>query len=299
MIIDDASTDTGVKEVAQQCQAEYVRVRKARGSAFCKNLGVAASRGEYLLFLDSDAEFIDSNALSAMLNLFSDDTLCGEGGGEAIVDSEQRAKYIFGRILDEATGRSSIDYKSAEEYQEPIEVDYIPTSNCMVRRDVVLRLNGFDDAYPHLGEDMDFGYRVKRLGLKNYVLRESVVLHHFAPDGRRADQLSKGYRTQVRFFMRHCNSSTLRFLLKQEAEIRSSQKAGAKASVHVDPAIAEFEDHYMTAIIKTGASGSLTHSEDIHYSKTFIQAFLWCELHRLGLRQQGSHWVGLSAAGRS
>ncbi len=205
IVVDDASTDDGTRNLAAlHPQVTYVRTDVPRGSAFAKNLGLSLAEGEFVLFLDSDVTFLSNTTLQTMVATMSDDLQCGQVGGEAIVDCAEKVKFIFGRHIDKKTGMSRIRFIPAEQAgSRRFRCDYVPTSNCMVRRDVALHVCGFDDAYSSVGEDKDFGYRVKQLGLRSYVLSDSAVWHHFSTTGRTDSGLRKQFRTQIRFILRH------------------------------------------------------------------------------------------------
>src|SRR4051794_627784 len=58
IIIDDASPNHDAQEVSSKYGGKYFRNDRRRGSAYCKNLGIDRSSADFLLFLDSDIEFL-------------------------------------------------------------------------------------------------------------------------------------------------------------------------------------------------------------------------------------------------
>jgi colanic acid/amylovoran biosynthesis glycosyltransferase len=218
IVVDDASTGDAVRDVAaRHPEITYARLDVPRGSGFARNLGLSRAEGELVWFLDSDVSFLSETTLLAMVSMLGGDPGCGQVGGEALVDAEGRVTRVFGRHLRATTGASFIRFVPAcpsssgpaamriDSSEAPLrfECDYIPTSNCMVRRDVAWQVGGFDDAHSGVGEDKDFGFRVKQLGLRSYVAADTVVLHHFSPTGRTGGGLRRHFRTQVRFVARH------------------------------------------------------------------------------------------------
>lgn len=287
IVIDDASSQLGIPEVANRHSASYIRLDQPHGSGYCKNLGISVSRGRALLFLDTDIDFVRNTSIKSTYAALWQLPECGEVGGEALVDSEGAIRYIFGRNIDYQTGRSRNDYTPIESYTGPIQYDYVPTSNCMVKRDDALLVNGFDDAYSILGEDKDFGYRLKLMGLKNYVVENSVVLHWFAPHGRRVDGLNKLNRTQVRFFIRHFGfRSFMAMLFRQELDILSALFQRSPNTVPVDPIIAALEDHFVQTILRINTR-EINKKDVLRNALRFLGASFWNLTHRDGLRAIG------------
>lgn len=291
-IIDDASPTDEVKRTALNFGAKFIRINQRCGSAYCKNVGINYSSADVLLFLDSDIEFLSSTSLPRMIDLLTETPQCGQVGGEALIDSSGQLTHIFGRNINSETGRSRCDYFVADHYASPIQYDYVPTSNCMVKRADAIRINGFDDYYPVLGEDKDFGYRLALLGLSSYVTPYSVVLHHFALTGRQGNQLDKQYRTQVRFCLRHYGFGSVAKLFRREMQESSKSLTKPNAIQRHEP-IQAFEERFASEIlrIKPGDASSITGTTARRFR--LFRAVAWNLFHPVGLRRQGSGRVPL------
>ena len=305
IVIDDASDEDGPRQLAEnRSRTTYLRLEQQRGSAYCKNLGLQHAHGEFVLFLDSDVTFISDTTLTTMMQFMQTIPECGQVGGEAIVDDSGRPKFIFGRRLDTKTGASAwqfIPIDHATPRMTRFECDYVPTSNCMVRRDVALQVRGFDDAYLGLGEDKDFGYRVKRMGYQSYVLPDSVVHHHFSPKGRTHSGLTKAFRTQIRFTMRHfgyvqtMKMATATFLRPLLGNAR-------KRCDNADVDIQRFEEHHRTNLLRLQQPTGLVSEilQECYRGYLFLSALLWNLFKRRGLRRDGSiHFSGWEIGDRN
>ena len=291
IVVDDASTDDGTRNLAAlHPQVTYIRTDVPRGSAFAKNLGLSLAEGEFVLFLDSDVTFLSNTTLQTMVATMSDDLQCGQVGGEAIVDCAEKVKFIFGRHIDEKTGMSQIQFIPAEQAgSRRFRCDYVPTSNCMVRRDVALHVCGFDDAYSSLGEDKDFGYRVKQLGLRSYVLSDSAVWHHFSTTGRTGSGLRKQFRTQIRFILRHFGLSGVVKMLPGiflEA-VFGRTRAGNENS---DPDVQRFQKYYRETLLQLKPARNLIDTiwQNVYRGGLFLSAVLWNVSKTRRLRPCGS-----------
>src|SRR5216684_5088986 len=286
IIIDDASPDEGPKEIAASFGARYFKNDRRQGSAYSKNLGIDQSSGDILLFLDSDIELLDCTSLPEMIAVLKNTPFCGQVGGEAILDISGKVTHIFGRNIDERTGRSRSDYFDVRQYSSPIRYDYIPTSNCMVKRSDAARINGFDDYYAVLGEDKDFGYRLGRIGLHSYVIPNGVVLHHFATTARRDGQLDKQYRTQVRFCLRHYGIGTATIGLFRD-ELLAIRLRTKPEPIPKNSAIERFEQRYVTEILRVKNTKRGAHKR-FDAILRLVRAIVWNVFHFKGIGREGS-----------
>ncbi|MCZ7547688.1 MAG: glycosyltransferase [Anaerolineales bacterium] len=298
IIVDDASSQAGIKELAESFSASYYRNRKRFGSAYCKNIGILNSDSEFILFLDSDINFLSDTTVQTMLNAIYTLPECAEVGGEALVDSNNEVKYVFGRNIDLSSGKSQCDYipiNSEIRGDAYWNYDYIPNSNCMIRRSIAINLNGFDDAYNCIGEDKDFGFRVSKLGFKNYVVRDSVVHHKFSTQGRNKKTLHKLYKTQIRFYLRYFGlRETIIMVYRYAIRILLQQDYPLNQHEHV---LNDFENYYRKEVlgfnpklISSRISGAYIRMVNV---AVLVNAFGWNILHQKGLTKQGSSQVVL------
>jgi len=57
-------------------------------------------------------------------------------------------------------------------------VPYISGANLFIRKDIFLKMSGFDERYFMYYEDADLGYKLKRAGYSTYLLPEAKILHY-------------------------------------------------------------------------------------------------------------------------
>ena len=202
IVIDDNSAD-GTSDFIR---TKYPSIKliiantENKGPAYAKNQGIMASQGEFILFLDNDVELVNKNTVSIMVDLLVSDETVGEVGGE-ILDYSDRKKYqvIGNKIADNAWPRAVSVSKN--DYQKLRECDYLATANCMVRRELIFSVGGFDPFYFYPAEDKDLGYRIKKARFKNVVYFDAGAWH-------KRDQQSRIHsyymakRTTVRFIIK-------------------------------------------------------------------------------------------------
>ncbi len=177
LLVDDGSTD-GSSEIAQHyAHQEPERIRylehpghENRGMSAARNLGLAASRGEMIAFLDADDVFL-SEKLERQVELLENHPQAGMVYGTT--------EYWFswsGLVEDRERDRiSPCDLKPGTVVQPPALVRLFLQSKatvpCMgsilVRRDVVDEVGGFEDEFRGMFEDQVF---YSKMGLETPIL---------------------------------------------------------------------------------------------------------------------------------
>jgi glycosyltransferase involved in cell wall biosynthesis len=173
---DDDASATRVRELAHTLAPAAVRhLHAARGLPRQRNLGVRASRGDLVTFLDDDV-VLDPGYLAAIVPLFEADPMLG--GAEGVVDTpplrgRRRLANDFRRFFAMNTrGRPRGVKRSGFVAYDPWpgevrRVGSLVGCNMTYRRAVFAEF-AFDEWYQEyaLGEDQDFSYRVgRRFGL--------------------------------------------------------------------------------------------------------------------------------------
>lgn len=106
----------------------------------------------------------------------------GSIGGIAELDEKGVVNKIYGKNMT-FDGRSyaiSVVDKADNPLNEKlIECDYIETCNCFTRRDILFKIGGFDPYYIYMGEDKEFGLKVRQLGYRNYFGFKVACLHKY------------------------------------------------------------------------------------------------------------------------
>ena len=167
VVVDDGSRDdTAV--VARNAGAEVVSI-PAMGPAGARNRGVAISRGEILLFTDSDC-VPELDWVEKMTLPFEDANVIGTKG---IYRTDQ--KSLTARFVQ-------LEYESRYERMKKLStIDFVDTYSAGFRRDLFLKVGSFDESFPSASvEDQEFSFRYSRLPGKILFIEEAVVLHSHA-----------------------------------------------------------------------------------------------------------------------
>jgi glycosyltransferase involved in cell wall biosynthesis len=159
MVIDDGSTDDSAALAARR---EDVRcIRQAHGGvSTARNTGVAAARGVFIAFLDADDEWMPGKLARQV----------------ALLQAEPDVAFCFTEIRHIlAPGIARPAWTRPEQFERD-HVGYLPSS-VVIRAEVLRRVGPFDVAR-EVGEDTDWFFRAKDLGLRSAVVPERLVLKY-------------------------------------------------------------------------------------------------------------------------
>jgi mycofactocin system glycosyltransferase len=168
IVVDDGSVDE-TKRLAGDFPCKLLSNPASRGQSFCRNLGVRAASGEVLAFLDDDC-VASRTWLRDLVVYLQWDALGAVGGyvdGYADRNRLERYERAFSRlnlgryILHGTQDRSNF---------------YIPACNLLVRKKAYLEAGGTRETM-HLGEDVDFCWRLRDIGWRILYVPSGIVMH--------------------------------------------------------------------------------------------------------------------------
>lgn len=166
IVVDDGSTDN-TAAVAREAGADQVIVCPHRGPAAARNTGVAESSGEIVLFTDADCA-PTLNWIERIAAPFQDHAIDGTKG-----TYQTRQRSLVARFVQ-------LEYEDKyDKMRGQAYIDFVDTYSAAYRRRVFEQGEGFDPAFPlPANEDIEFSYRLARLGHKLVFVPEAVVFHH-------------------------------------------------------------------------------------------------------------------------
>jgi glycosyltransferase involved in cell wall biosynthesis len=166
IVIDDGSTD-GTSQAASNFKCKLIRLPKNRGAAAARNAGIREANGAFLWFIDADV-VVPSGTFQAVQN-----TLTEVGTADAVIG-------IFARELVHRDFPSQYKLHLMRSYH--IKVPQWPkaifTAMCIVRKEAVLAVGGFDESIQGAAnEDVELGERLYSAGFKIYFEPKLEVEH--------------------------------------------------------------------------------------------------------------------------
>lgn len=176
IVVDDASDDDtpALLESVENIQ----KARNASCSGFIEacNRGAGLSGADYLLFLNNDT-IVTEGWLEPLLALAAPDV---GAVGSKLVYPDGRLQEAGGIVWNDASGHNygRGDDPAKPEYNFVREVDYCSGAALLVRRELFVRLHGFDARFkPGYYEDVDLCFSIRGLGLRVLYQPASVVVH--------------------------------------------------------------------------------------------------------------------------
>ncbi|MCP9887145.1 glycosyltransferase family 2 protein [Cyanobium sp. ATX 6A2] len=198
VLIDDGSSDDTVAWIeSHRNELPHLRLLQQEhgGPAEGRNRGVAAARGEVVVFIDSDLvvrpDFLvhHARALSADWERHNN-----------------RLSFTYGAVVNTA----NFDHPSSERHKlRDLSWAYFATGNVAIERELLERAGLFDTAFRLYGwEDLELGERLRRLGVRLVRCPEAVGYHwHPALDLGQIPRLIQVERERARmglvFFRKH------------------------------------------------------------------------------------------------
>jgi radical SAM protein with 4Fe4S-binding SPASM domain len=164
IIVDDASRRKVEDYITINPRIKIIRNDINRGPAYSRNAGAKISKGDILLFIDSDI-YIRENALLVIDEGFKEEKMSALVGryNTTCLYRDFFSNYYNLRII-----KSSDDQK----------FDFGHAAIYAIRKVIFTKAGGFDTKYRRASvEDVEFGIRLFSLGYKAKVLNELSVVH--------------------------------------------------------------------------------------------------------------------------
>ncbi len=168
IVIDDGSTDD-TRNVVDLFPCRLISHKSSRGQSYCRNLGAKEAKGEILAFIDSDCVAARS-WIRELVPPFQWDRVGAVGGYvDGYFETTGLDRYekacsslnMGNRVIHGTNDNSSF---------------YVPTCNLLVRKTAYNEAMGITESL-HVGEDVDFCWRLRKRGHDIFYLPRGRVRH--------------------------------------------------------------------------------------------------------------------------
>lgn len=177
IVVDDCSTD-GTREYLKKLPPPFrvILNESNHGYAYNNNLAARQAKGDILCFLNTDT-ILQKNWLPPMLAVFKKMKNVGLVGN--LQWSPLTKRYDHMGVYFSRRGNSNHFGKgwSWVPFWGIGEWPAVTAACCVVRRDVFLSVNGFDECYKNGREDIDLCLRLGQRGYRHYVAYGSCIQH--------------------------------------------------------------------------------------------------------------------------
>lgn len=227
ILVDNSSEDDTSEKIKKLggSKVKLIQNNKNTGFAAGINLGAKNSSGEFLIFINPDAEYKE-NDIGSAINMFENDSKIGIIGG-AILTKEGKYEKSAGKFiktfevfllllgLDETLGVRFSPRKTRE-------VDFVSGGFMIVRKKLFEELSGFDEDFFMYIEDMELCYRVKKNGYKVMFNPEIQIVHEGQGSSSRGFAIKMFFRGLLIFQKKHGNIFSyylVKFMLTLKASL--------------------------------------------------------------------------------
>ena len=168
LVVDDGSLHS-LAGVTEPFKVNLIRLAESQGAAEGRNIGARNARGDILAFLDADC-IAEKDWLRELIPFFQAE---GVGAAGGFVAGYYRERYLD--RYEEVASPLNMGQRLIFELDDR-STFYVPTCNLLVDRHVFNETGGFKRGL-HLGEDVDFCWRMRRLGYNLLYVPSGRVAH--------------------------------------------------------------------------------------------------------------------------
>ncbi|MBC5798423.1 MAG: glycosyltransferase family 2 protein [Candidatus Eremiobacteraeota bacterium] len=200
IVVADSNSNDGTADYLATVARTDVRVRHLPGAyagrAAARNAGIAAARGDLVLFTDAD--------IIAAPDLLRHHLARHRADGDlAVVGMELQVGSFaeYERLRDHPAQRRPLHPPS----RKRLSWLYFLTGNASVRKRDLERVGCFDESFTGYGhEDLELGYRLAHAGVTLFYQPRAVNYHwHPVPYDEQKSKMTLAGRSTVRFYRKH------------------------------------------------------------------------------------------------
>lgn len=198
IVVDNGSRDGTIEFLKTVPQVNLIANGQNLGFSRACNKGLAAAKGEYVVFLNNDTLVIPG-WLEALVNCLERDTTLGAAGSKLLYPFTNVVQHA-GIVFIERNGLIEpfhIYYKVRDGYSgvnKARQFQAVTGACLMVKKKVTEQIGGFDAAFLNGYEDVDLCLRIREAGWGILYCPQSVVYHFEAVSPGRAAHLALNHQ---------------------------------------------------------------------------------------------------------
>lgn len=211
-VVDNASTDGSADRIGRQFGERVAIVQNAENlggsGGFGRGLRMAVEEGyPYIMMLDNDA-YVDTDTIKKLHRYLEENPDVGIVGAKIMMSDDPKRIMDYAKTIDFETfmdGSKWCGKLDSEEAKEPRECDFAAATAAMVRREVLLKCGGMDEAHFIYYDDIELGYRIKKSGYKVVSLGNAKAWHKSGMTRKTSNTFARYYltRNRYRFFAKY------------------------------------------------------------------------------------------------
>lgn len=188
IIVVDNNSGDGSAAMMKQFFPDLLFIQNNENVGFSKanNQAVAQAKGEYVCILNPDTAVSEDtfvqcfSYLETLENPGALGTYLMDGTGHFLPESKRNlptpkaSLFKLLRIPIKKYSYYAVDI--APKQAGPVSI--LVGAFMLLKKDIYTQIGGFDESYFMYGEDIDFSYKIEKLGLKNYYFGATTVMHY-------------------------------------------------------------------------------------------------------------------------
>ncbi len=211
-VVDNASTDGSADRIQKKFGESVTIVQNAENlggsGGFGRGLRLAVEKDyPYIMMLDNDA-YVASDTIGKLYCYLEQKPDVGMVGAKIMMSDDPKrimdyAKTIdFEKFIDGSEWCGKLDCKEADQARE---CDFAAATAAMVKREVLLKCGGMDEAHFIYYDDIELGYRIKLSGYRIVSLGSAKAWHKSGMRQRKTNTFVRYYliRNRYRFFAKY------------------------------------------------------------------------------------------------
>ncbi len=208
IVVDNQSSDdscTMVKTLFPE--VNLIENKENFGFSKGNNIGVSQAKGAYVCILNPDT-VVAEDTFEKLLKFADIQPKLGavgckliDGTGGFLPESKRNIptpKVALKKIL----GQDELYYANGLNEHSTGEVEVLVGAFMLIKREVYLAVNGFDEDYFMYGEDVDLSYKILKAGFKNYYFGDTTVIHFKGESTLRDKEYAKRFNGSMQIFYR-------------------------------------------------------------------------------------------------
>jgi GT2 family glycosyltransferase len=219
IVVDNNSSDGSQDFVEKEYpRAKLIRNQENLGFAKANNLGIKESKGEFILFLNTDT-VIYPQTLENLLKEMREDSRIG-AVGPALLRGKNAYQISFGKkvsflreLIQKCLLNSFLKLWLKISLKKRV-VGWLSGACFLTRKDVLEKVGTYDENFFLYFEDIDLCYRMKKKGYKLLFLPQARIFHRGGATTLKLKILSRyEYRkSQIYFYQKHNSRISLSLL---------------------------------------------------------------------------------------
>jgi len=181
IVVDNSSTDDSYEALKERLPG---KVRLLRSEGNCgwsggNNIGIRAALkngADAVLLLNDDTE-VTPGFLSRLLEVLNRGCNVGIVGARNMLFDRRDKPWMYGGLFDHRTFRVSQIESDGIETGKEYEVDYVPGSCMLVKRQVFDKVGLIDERFFFYGAALDFSLRARQKGFRSLYVPSAVIYH--------------------------------------------------------------------------------------------------------------------------